>query len=181
MPSSSDRPVIAIDMDHVMADTGAYLTDWVNDQFGKRFESESFGTLRSLLSGTERAALMDLVTEGSVLGELPVMDGAVEVIRALGERYTVVVATAAMEYPNTIPHKLRWLDAHFPFLDPQHFVFCGRKQVLSCDYLLDDSPKHFDGLPGQGVLYTAPHNHDVRGYDRVSDWDAVRRYFLEER
>ena len=54
------------------------------------------------------------------------MPHAQEVVKKLTEQYDVYIATAAMDVP-TFHDKYEWLLEFFPFLDPQQFVFCGRK------------------------------------------------------
>ena len=34
------------------------------------------------------------------------------------------------------------------FLDPQYFVFCGRKNIILADYLIDDNPKQLEIFEG---------------------------------
>ncbi|MGB6228900.1 MAG: hypothetical protein WBF53_02085 [Litorimonas sp.] len=172
------RPKIAIDMDHVMADTGGYLCDWLNTHHGTDVSDESFVTLRRKTSGAVKQAMLDHVTDGTLMRDLPLMPGCVDAVRELNERFAVVICTAAMEYPNTMAPKLDWLSEHFPFLDSQLFVFCGYKQVMGTDYLIDDSPKHFDGFAGTPLLFDAPHNRDESGYHRVHDWEDVVHYFV---
>lgn len=171
------RPMIAIDMDHVMADTGAYLCNWLNAHHGTDFSDESFATLRQKTDGDVKQAMMDHVAEGELMRDLPLFPGCVETVRELNERFAVVICTAAMEYPNTMAPKLDWLEKHFPFLDTHLFVFCGYKQVMGTDYLIDDSPKHFPGFKGTPLLYTAPHNLAETRYERVSNWSEIADYF----
>ena len=172
-----NRPKIAVDMDHVMADTSLYLCDWVNTRFGTSFTGESFVSLLDLLPETERQLMDDHVAEGELMRHLPLINGCVDVLRELNKRFTIVICTAAMEYPNTIMPKIDWLAEHFPFLDPHLFVFCGAKQVMGTDYLIDDSPKHFPGFKGTPLLYTASHNLENTAYERVDNWDDIASYF----
>jgi 5'(3')-deoxyribonucleotidase len=169
--------MIAIDMDHVMADTGVYITQWVNDQFGTSYEGESFPSLLEGLPDRERQIMVEHVAEGSLMRDLPRMDDCVTVMEKLAERYCLVICTAAMEFPNTIAPKIAWLEEYFPFLDSQLFVFCGYKQVMGTHYLIDDSPKHFTGYAGMPLLYTAAHNHQVTAYQRVDNWSDIASYF----
>ncbi|MGB3456962.1 MAG: hypothetical protein WBG08_07710 [Litorimonas sp.] len=171
------RPKIAIDMDHVMADTGGYLCDWLNARFGTDYRGETFPTLLEKTDGEVRDALEDHVKAGELMRDLPLFPDCVETIRSLNERFAVVICTAAMEYPNTMAPKLDWLAEHFPFLDSHLFVFCGYKQVMGTDYLIDDSPKHFPGFEGSPLLYSAAHNLDTTGYDRVCNWSEIANYF----
>ena len=59
-------------------------------------------------------------------------------------------------------------------------MFCGDKGIISTDFLIDDSPRHFDRYAGQGFLFTAPHNLNETRYPRLNDWDEVRRQFLDD-
>lgn len=175
------RPRIAIDMDHVMADTGAALTDWLGQTHELTFDTaHSFGTLRQSLAEPYRQLMIDYVAHGAMFRGLPVFAGCREVVEALNDRYAVLICTAAMEYPNGIAAKIEWLREEFPFLDPLQFVFCGPKQMMAVDYLIDDSPKHFPGFQGTPILYTAPHNRAETRYHRVDNWSDIARYFLED-
>jgi 5'(3')-deoxyribonucleotidase len=174
------RPTIAVDMDHVMADTGAHLCEWLNLQYGSTHVGETFPSLLATLSPERRHAVVEYVTAGEMMRDLPVMSGCTDVLRDLSERYAVVICTAAMEFPRTIPPKIAWLNTRFPFLDPQLFVFCGYKQIMGTDYLIDDSPKHFDGFKGTPLLYSAIHNRDVDDWTRVGDWAEIAAYFAGE-
>ncbi|GLQ20346.1 hypothetical protein ACFFUB_02620 [Algimonas porphyrae] len=171
------RPMIAVDMDHVMADTGSYLCDWLNERYDTSHDNESFVSLLSCLPDDQKQAMVAHVAEGSLMRDLPLMEGCREVLEDLNERFAITICTAAMEFPNTIAPKIDWLDRHFPFLERQLFIFCGYKQVLGTHYLVDDSPKHFNGFQGIPLLYDAPHNQAVSEYRRVTDWNDIQRYF----
>ncbi len=52
---------------------------------------------------------------------------AQEVVKKLTEHYDVYIATAAMDVPTSFSDDQYGFE-FFPFLDQQHFVFCGRKK-----------------------------------------------------
>ncbi|MFP5393812.1 MAG: 5' nucleotidase, NT5C type, partial [Gammaproteobacteria bacterium] len=58
-------------------------------------------------------------------------------------------------------------------------VFCGDKSIIHADYLVDDSPHHFERFAGQGVLFAAPHNEAETRYPRVRTWAEVARFFAD--
>ncbi len=66
-----------------------------------------------------------------------------------------------MEVPRSFNAKYAWLQRHFPFLTPSHYVFCGTKSILRADYLIDDNPRQLRAFSGQGLLFTATHNKAV--------------------
>jgi hypothetical protein len=44
--------------------------------------------------------------------------------------------------------------------------------------LIDDEARHFSNFRGIGVLFSAPHNLNETTYERVVNWQDVRRKFL---
>jgi 5'(3')-deoxyribonucleotidase len=105
------------------------------------------------------------------------MPGAQQVLEDLSARFEIFIATQAMSVPNSLGPKYRWLQRHFPFIPPRHYVFCGDKSILRADYLIDDQPRNLNLFEGQGLLFTAPHNLTATGFIRVNDWDQVAAYF----
>lgn len=109
--------------------------------------------------------------------DLPLMPGAQDVLKLLSARFELFIATQAMAVPNSLGPKYRWLQRHFNFIPPTHYVFCGDKSILKADYLIDDVPRNLKRFAGQGLLYTAPHNLTVTGFVRVNNWQEVAEYF----
>ena len=109
--------------------------------------------------------------------DLPLMPGAQDVLKLLSARFELFIATQAMAVPNSLGPKYRWLQRHFNFIPPTHYVFCGDKSILKADYLIDDVPRNLKRFAGEGLLYTAPHNLTVTGFARVNNWQEVAEYF----
>jgi 5'(3')-deoxyribonucleotidase len=109
--------------------------------------------------------------------DLALMPGAQQVLKGLSVRFEVFIATQAMSVPNSLGPKYRWLQRHFSFIPPTHYVFCGDKSILRADYLIDDLPRNLERFEGQGILFTAPHNLTATGFVRVKDWQQVATYF----
>jgi len=82
-----------------------------------------------------------------------------------------------MAVPNSLGPKYRWLQRHFPFIPPTHYVFCGNKSILRADFLIDDQPRNLLRFEGQGLLYSAPHNIMAEGFVRVNNWVEVAQFF----
>jgi 5'(3')-deoxyribonucleotidase len=109
--------------------------------------------------------------------DLALMPGAQQVLERLSTRFEIFIATQAMAVPNSLGPKYRWLQRHFPFIPPSHYVFCGSKSILRADYLIDDQPRNLLRFEGQGLLYSAPHNLADTGFLRVNNWQEVAQYF----
>jgi len=78
-----------------------------------------------------------------------------------------------MEVPRSFDAKFRWLREHFPFIPTSNIVFCGDKEIIDADYLIDDRSRHFARFRGTGILFTAPHNARERARLRANNWDEV--------
>ena len=173
------RKSIAIDMDQVIANMYRKMAVTYNELFGTTFtEEELLRAPKDSMTREQFKLLMGKLNEPDYYRVMDLMDpDSVEVIRELNERFDVYIATAAMEVPNSFNAKYDWLQEHFPFLDPQKFVFCGTKAVIHTDYLIDDSLNQLEVFKGQGIIYSMPYNEHVEGYPRVKNWLDVREYF----
>jgi len=194
---SSARPIIAVDMDEVIADALRYNRDFpehltVDDLQGR--------WLWDAVPPTRVAALERYMLSDDFFAVLGVMPHAQRVLDRLQSRYDVFIASAAMEVPTSFTAKFQWLARHFPFIPASRIVFCGDKSILRADYLIDDNPRqlrlfesHTDGVssrptggsgetrsskPREGILFSSPANANVTGFRRVNDWLDVEAMFL---
>jgi 5'(3')-deoxyribonucleotidase len=171
---------IAIDMDEVIADSvGKHLRVY-NRAFGAQLTRGDLAgrSLEDSVPSRQTEATRGLVLEPGFFRDLDLIEDSREVIRQLAERYEIFIATAAMEVPTSFGDKYAWLREHFPFIPPSHIVFCGDKGVLDVDYLIDDTPRHFDRFRGTPLLFSAPHNQAESRFRRLQSWGAVAQMFL---
>jgi 5'-nucleotidase len=170
---------ICVDMDEVMADTLAEHLRRYNQAFEEEITADELAG-----KGLWEVAPLDRQTElraflnaEDFFEDLALMPGAQQVLKGLSVRFEVFIATQAMSVPNSLGPKYRWLQRHFSFIPPTHYVFCGDKSILRADYLIDDLPRNLERFEGQGILFTAPHNLTATGFVRVKDWQQVATYF----
>ena len=170
---------ICVDMDEVMADTLAEHLRRYNQAFEEEITPDDLAgkglwEVAPLDRQTELRAFLDAE---DFFEDLALMPGAQQVLKGLSARFEVFIATQAMSVPNSLGPKYRWLQRHFSFIPPTHYVFCGDKSILRADYLIDDLPRNLERFQGQGILFTAPHNLTATGFVRVKDWQQVAEYF----
>jgi len=166
-------------MDEVMADTlGEHLRRY-NQTFDDDVTVDDLAGkgIWEIAPVDRQAQLRAFLDAEDFFENLDLMPGAQEVLKQLSSRFEIFIATQAMTVPNSLGPKYRWLQRHFPFIPPTHYVFCGNKSILRADYLIDDLPKNLQRFEGKGLLYTAPHNLTATGYTRVKDWAEVAEYF----
>lgn len=170
---------ICVDMDEVMADTLSEHLRRYNEAFDEAITPEHlYGKgIWEYAPEDRRQQVRDLLDAEDFFEDLPLMPGAQDVLRQLSDKFEIFIATQAMTVPNSLGPKYRWLQRHFAFIPPTHYVFCGNKSILLADYLIDDLPRNLERFQGTGLLYTAPHNRSAAGYVRVNDWEDVAAYF----
>ena len=171
---------ICVDMDEVIADAvSEHLLRYNRDHNDNITKNDLHGKwLWDVVSVDRHPALEEYLRSEDFFAVLEVMPESQRVLKALQQRYEVFIATAAMEVPTSFAAKFKWLERHFPFIPSSHIVFCGDKGILRAEYLIDDNPRQLQRFAGQGVLYTAPHNVNVKGFRRVKDWLEVEALFL---
>ena len=170
---------ICVDMDEVMADTLAAHLRRYNQAFDEDVTPEDLvgKGLWEVAPEDRQKELRAFLDAEDFFEVLEVMPGSQVVLEELSKRFEIFIATQAMTVPNSLGPKYRWLQRHFAFIPPTHYVFCGNKSILRADYLIDDLPRNLERFTGQGLLYTAPHNLTASGYMRVNDWQEVLACF----
>jgi 5'(3')-deoxyribonucleotidase len=172
---------ICVDMDEVMADTlGEHLRRY-NQAFDEEVTTDDLAGkgLWEVTPLDRQQQLRAFLDAEDFFEDLPLMPGAQEILKQLSSRFEIFIATQAMAVPNSLGPKYRWLQRHFPFIPPTHYVFCGDKSILRGEYLIDDQPRNLRLFEGRGLLYTAPHNLTATGFARVNNWQEVADYFAE--
>jgi 5'-nucleotidase len=170
---------ICVDMDEVMADTLAEHLRRYNLAFDEALTADDL-TGRGLweyVPADRQAQLRAFLDAEDFFEDLALMPGAQDVLRQLCMRFEIFIATQAMTVPNSLGPKYRWLQRHFGFIPPTHYVFCGHKGILLADYLIDDLPRNLERFQGKGLLFSAPHNIVATGFTRVNNWQEVAEYF----
>lgn len=155
--------VIVTDMDDVLVDL---LSEWLNTlnknhnldvrkEDIKEWEmSKAFPTLYS------EQLYAPLFTE-ELWSRVAAKEGSVEGLRELHDRgFTIYVATAS--HYRTLKSKLELcLFKHFDFLNYNDVIVCYNKQLIDCDYIIDDKIDNLVGHTGITFLMDAPYNKDV--------------------
>ncbi|MEO8075164.1 MAG: hypothetical protein ABI818_02470 [Acidobacteriota bacterium] len=172
---------IAIDMDEVIADALAEHLRRYNAAFDATVAvADLTGRhLEDCIPPAHREAAEALL-DASFFADLALLPDCQDVIRELCEHHDVYIASAAMDVPCSFDAKYQWLRRHFPFIPPSQIVFCGDKQIVDADYLIDDRARHFERFKGRPVLFSAPHNASETRYPRVNSWREVRGLFLRD-
>ena len=157
----------------------------VYSQFIK-MHAVAFGKILTLEETTGKAEgdafpdLLNCVNSPGFFRNAPVMEDSQRVVERLNGRYKIFIVSAAMEFPNSLVEKQAWLNEHFPFIHWRQMVFCGSKEIIKADIMIDDHFKNLDHFTGETFLFTQPHNKmaEAGQHTRVETWQEIERLLL---
>ena len=163
-----------VDMDEVIADTYGAHINRVNQRYGMNLTKEACrgGEVWQQLPD-HRDAIWRHYFEPGFFRELDPIAGSQEVLRDLSEKYEVYIASAAMQFPNSLKEKHEWLDEYFPFIHWSKRILCGDKNILRGDILIDDRSHNLESFVGRSLIFTSPHNVNTTAFERVNSWEEV--------
>lgn len=159
-------------MDGVLADVYAQFKQYAIAEFGIAPQTEA------LYGKPEHEAYINVNKYVNSIGffiNAPVIEGSIEALKILNERYNLFVVSSAMEFPNSLREKYEWLNKHFPFITWKQMVFCGSKTIINGDIMIDDHFKNLDYFNGKTLLFTQHHNYGINNnnHHRVNNWKEI--------
>lgn len=168
---------LLIDMDGVLADIYGQLIKYEQNDLGL---TQSLEDLKGKLEKEAFKNHDNYVNSSNFFySAIPIAD-SIETVRKLNNVYQVYIVSSAMQFPLSLKEKSNWLTKHFPFLSWKQIVFCGTKEIVYGDIMIDDHFKNLDTFKGQTILFTQPHNIDksVNKHIRVNSWKEIETILL---
>lgn len=164
-----------IDMDEVIADTYYKHIEIYNHEFQENLTLEDcWGdeVWKAVPEDRQASVRNHANTIGFFRNLKPIKDSQ-RVLKELSQKYELYIASAAMQFPNSLFEKSEWLDEYFPFIDWKKRILCGDKHILKGDILIDDRSYNLDSFDGRPLLFTSGHNIHETNHERVSTWQEV--------
>lgn len=168
---------IAVDMDGVLADVYSQFLKMHSEEFGGQL------TMADVEGVPEREAIPEIlkyVNSEGFFRNAPLMADCQKYLSEINEKYKLYIVSAALEFPLSLSEKQSWLNEHFPFITWQQIVFCGSKEIIKADIMIDDHFKNLDYFTGDTLLFTQPHNKfsDPGKHRRVNTWQEIGEILL---
>ncbi len=175
------KPIIAIDMDDVMAAASKKILATYNNIAGAEIQEQDFvgKAYFDVLDKKHTEGVMAEFFKPGFFRDMEVMPHAVEVIQKLHSHFEIYVVSAATEFPYSLKEKIDWLAEHFSFISWKNIVLCGDKSIIAADYLIDDHEKNLKPFRGKSLLFDAIHNQTLEGYPRFRNWKEIEVFFDE--
>ena len=174
---TTDELSLAIDMDEVLVDTLGKMLASYNQRYNAKVTSADLHGLElaDIVPEDHRPWVLEMLHQPGFFADIAPMHGALACIDRLCRKHRVYIASAATEFPDSFRDKMNWLANYVPQIPTHRIIFCGEKSVLDVDYLVDDTPSHFEGMRGTGLLFDAPHNRLEHRYYRVNGGASLER------
>ncbi|MCX6254161.1 MAG: 5'(3')-deoxyribonucleotidase [Bacteroidia bacterium] len=168
---------ILVDMDGVLADVYRRFFELHEEDFGIRYSVQDIIGLKEAEAFPNQ---LKWVNSPGFFRSMPVMSGSREGLKKLNDNFEVVVVSMATEFPICLTDKQLWLSEHYPYISWKQIVFCGCKDIIKADIMIDDHFKNLDNFSGKTILFTQPHNMNLTHsrHKRVDSWAEIEKLLL---
>jgi len=178
---------ILVDMDQVLNNLLDWWVEYLNARYGANANVRDIRKwdLSCIYPALTKEEVDRPISEDAFWGGLSTKPHSVETMeKMVGDGHEVYVVTAASVYL-TIPAKIDWLLANYPFLRWGNVVIANKKQIISGDVLIDDAIHNLEGGDYFKILIDSPNNTgydaEANGMVRASDlkeaYKAIRKEF----
>lgn len=194
------KPIIAVDIDDVIAANAKGFVDWSNDRYGTNLTIDDYDDRWTLVWQVEHDEAEKRAIEYHASGHIGAynnIDGAYQVLNKLSETFRLIVITARRNSINQLTHD--WIEKYYPDIF-EKIIFAGFydaatpeslnmtkaelvKQHLA-DYLIDDQLKHCLAASEIGITALLFGDYSWNKSDklpenviRISDWSGVLEFF----
>jgi 5'-nucleotidase len=163
---------IIVDMDGVLADVYSRFFELYKEETGLH---KSVRDVAGLLEEEAFPNQRKWVATPGFFRSVPVVPGSQDGLKKLNENFLVIVTSLATEFPCSLTDKQLWLQDHFPFISWQQIVFCGDKNIIRAEIMIDDHLKNLDVFDGETFMFTQPHNMLFKEgkHKRVNSWKDI--------
>jgi len=179
---------ILVDMDQVLNNLLAWWVEYLNDRYCADAQVRDVlkWDLSCVYPGLTKEEVDRPISENAFWGGLSTNPYSVETLGKMArDGHEIYVVTAASVY-QTIPAKIDWLLANYPFLTWGNIVIVNRKQIVSGDVLIDDAVHNLEGGDYFKILLDAPNNKGydaerngmVRVYDLREAYEVIKEHFM---
>ncbi|MBQ4913086.1 5'(3')-deoxyribonucleotidase [Maribacter sp. MMG018] len=172
--------IIYVDMDEVIADTYGAHIEIYNQEFNANLTKETCmgSEVWKMVPEAHQESVRKHATRRGFFRNLKPIEHSIEVLSKINEVHELYIASAAMQFPNSLEEKSDWLDEYFPFIPWQNRILCGHKHILKGDVLIDDRNYNLERFDGRSLQFTSPHNINTNGFERVNTWLEVAEKLL---
>ena len=159
--------VIVTDMDDVLVDLLPAWIHTLNFRYNQnvRVEDVTEWDMDAVFPSLKPEQIYSVLSEETFWALVQPKNDAVEGLTTLHEMgYKIYVCTAT-HFKNIEKKLTRCLLKYIPWLNYKDIIMCHNKQMINCDYIIDDYPNNIKGHSAVAFLMDAPHNRNCSEMD----------------
>ena len=166
-------------MDGVLADVYHRFFELHEEDFGKKLSVQDIIGLKEAKAFPNQ---LKWINTPGFFRTVPVMQDSQKGLKRLNDHFEVIVVSMATEFPNCLIDKQLWLVEHYPFISWKQMVFCGCKDIIQADIMIDDHLKNLDNFNGETIMFTQPHNMNLTDsrHRRIDTWAEIEKFLLPQ-
>lgn len=167
---------LLIDMDDVIADTLNYTITCLenNGVFVNRKEL-SGKYLEDILTKEQVDFMHKMTNSVSYFKRIPIKPNCYSVLKKLQGQYEIRIVSCAFVFPHSMNSKYWWLRKYLDFISSRQIIFCGNKNDVYGDIIIDDVVDNLQSFDGDKYLFSAPHNINASGFKRFDTWLDIEK------
>ena len=181
---------ILVDMDEVLDNLLDGWVAYLNERYGVHADAKDIRqwSLTCVFPFLTEEETIQPLYEDAFHASLAPKPHSVEYLhKMISDGHEVFVVTAASVY-QTVPAKMDWLFAHYPYLSWENVMIARRKQLIQGDVLIDDGIHNLEGGNYFKILYDCPYNQSynaeangmVRVYSLKEAYEVINGELLKE-
>ena len=153
--------VICIDMDDTIEDLTTPWVNYLNHVYNLNVspcEIKSWNVEQYFPTLTKEQVFSPMFDPDFWNAVVPKLNAPYWVKKLIDDGHDVYICTNT-HYKTAASKFEKVLFRYFPFISPQKIIITSNKQMIQCDYLIDDGPHNIIGNY-TGLLVDMPHNRD---------------------
>ena len=180
---------ILVDLDDVLNDLLDRWVEFLNEKHGLNANAQELRVwnVQDIYPTLTEKEVYQPLYENELWRLLSPRPTSVEYLkRMIDEKHDVLIVTASVY--QTLPVKMDWLFAKFPFLSWENVIITRRKQLIKADVLIDDGIHNLENGEYFKILMDSPNNRDydaegnnmIRVYTLKEAYEAINKYLINK-
>lgn len=171
MKNESKKLRVVFDVDDVLVSFTKAICKRCELKFNKKFKYEDVVWGFKNCEPDEITYIESLFCDTDFIESLPMIRGAKKAVEEMVKRgHEVLFCTAT--YSNVMTTRALYIINHFKGIHPRNIIITGRKDVVECDIMFDDSVNNLVNSQAKvPVAVTSPWNNELIGFVRAEKPD----------
>lgn len=180
----SEKPIILIDQDDVLAELVIYVVNEFNKTYNTNYTIEDITCWQ--ISKILGENVLDILFNPDIFRKLEPVPYSKVCLELLVESDLFNLQLVSAAKPDVCYNKFLWMQQEFPFFDSFNLNFSSNKYLFNGHVLLDDAPHNLECFKnGEAIVFDRPYNQiennpQLAGLKRIFNWIEFTNYILDK-